>query len=179
MATRAAYPILVAALGGFGPRAQAFAIGGPVVEAAREIIVSEPNTIRVVRSDQAVAQRGPGDFFDFIPAALGGIGKIGESLPDILASTGLKPAQQLAQDRLLIRAQEIAAQREAAAGTARSASIQAWAPWVAIGLGGVALAIVFAYAVSRKFSAPRRANPRRTSRARQRYYVARARGSAS
>ncbi len=176
MATRVSYGILVASLGAFGPRAQAFALEGPALDAAQELRRSEPGSVRVVEGEQAVALAGRGmgsSFFDFIPEAIKGIASVAKEVPAIEAASGMKSAQSYQAVLASLKELELKTKLVEAEGTASSTSLQAWAPWVAIGVGGLAMAAVVAYAVSKKFGRGPRANVRRLRNREARHFVSR------
>lgn len=110
---------------------------------------------------------GMGAATDLVGGVFGGlfqaIGQIGNSIPAIEAASGLKSAQQYAGVQAQLKSQDLQnqailnqAQLVAAQGTATSSSVAAWAPWAAIGLGGVALATAVAVAAKSKQPAPKR-----------------------
>lgn len=85
------------------------------------------------------------------------IGQIGSSIPAIEAASGLKSAQTFAGQQATLKAldlqnQKIAAEAKLAEsqGTGAAASVGAWAPWAAIGVGGLALAAAFGAAFSKR-----------------------------
>ena len=126
MATRPIYATLVAALGGFGPRARAYAFEGPELE-----IVGEGRGL------------GEFNFFDFIPEALKAVGGIAQEVPAIMAASGMKSAKEQQQLVAALKRQELEVRLAETKGT----EIGAWAPWAAlgaVGLGGLALAFALA-----------------------------------
>lgn len=150
MATRAFYPTVLSAMGLHGPRARALAVelmSSP--ESGREIafeVAEDPS----VRGAAGLA----GGFFDFIPETL-------KAIPDLSAALGLKSAKEFAGVKASLQQQQLQTQRVQAEGEAKASTLREVAPWVAIGVGGLALAGAMAYAISRAASARATAQAKR------------------
>lgn len=151
MATRPVYPVLVAVMGAFGPRASAF---------GREVAGNyiDGYSMRGLEAD-ASARGMSGGFFDFIP-------EIVKSVPNLMSAAGLKSAQTFTQTQAALKEQELETARLKAEGEAKSSALKEWVPWVAIGVGGIAFAGAMAVVISRVGSKP--AAPVQANRARYR-----------
>ena len=143
MSTRPSYATLVAAMGGFGPRARSFGVEAAHRQGSARDVAAEVGAGALAGQGRGLA----GGFFDFIP-------EIVKSVPNLMAASGLESAQSFVGTQAALKAQELETQRLKAVGEAKSSSLREWVPWAAIGVGGLAFAGALGYAISRAAAKP-------------------------